>query len=339
MPELDYAEWEKWSANFPQAHLLQTAQWGELKSEFGWKAVRLVDEGDEISLGAQLLFRRLPLGFTLAYLPKGPLSGYGIDIAECSNFWNQVDQLCKRHKAVFLKVEPDIWEDEYSPSRLTGFRLSGQNIQPQRTLIVDLTGDEEQILARMKQKTRYNIRLAQKKGIQVHSSPDLDTFYRLLKTTGERDQFGIHSLDYYRRAYELFNPRQECELFVAEYAGDPLAAIMAFSHGSRAWYLYGASSDLHRELMAPYLLQWEAMRWARRRGCTSYDLYGVPDVDEKELEANFTVRSDGLWGVYRFKRGFGGELRRAIQPWDRVYQPQMYAFYRYWFNRAGGGLG
>ena len=174
MPELDYADWEKWSANFPQAHLLQTAQWGELKSEFGWKAVRLVDEGDEISLGAQLLFRRLPLGFTLAYLPKGPLSGYGIDIAECSNFWNQVDQLCKRHKAVFLKVEPDIWEDEYSPSRLTGFRLSGQNIQPQRTLIVDLTGDEEQILARMKQKTRYNIRLAQKKGIQVHGSPDLD---------------------------------------------------------------------------------------------------------------------------------------------------------------------
>jgi lipid II:glycine glycyltransferase (peptidoglycan interpeptide bridge formation enzyme) len=200
-------------------------------------------------------------------------------------------------------------------------------------LVVDLRGDEEQVLNRMKQKTRYNIRLALKKGVVVRTSADLDTFQRLMNVTGSRDSFGVHSLDYYRRAYELFYPRGECELLMAEYEGNPLAGLMVFARGRRAWYFYGASADEHRETMPTYLLQWEAMRWARQLGCIEYDLWGVPDADEATLEANFTTRSSGLWGVYRFKRGFGGLLRRAGSPWDRVYQPALYALYRWWANR------
>jgi lipid II:glycine glycyltransferase (peptidoglycan interpeptide bridge formation enzyme) len=194
--------------------------------------------------------------------------------------------------------------------------------------MVNLSGDEEAVLGRMKQKTRYNIRLAQKKGVAVYPSNDLDTFYQLIQSTGQRDGFGVHSLDYYRRAYELFHAQGECELLIAELEGEPLGGLMVFAHGVRAWYFYGASADQHRDVMPTYLLQWEAMRWARGRGCASYDLWGVPDADEQDLEAQFTTRSDGLWGVYRFKRGFGGQLRRALGPWDRVYHPLGYGIYR-----------
>jgi lipid II:glycine glycyltransferase (peptidoglycan interpeptide bridge formation enzyme) len=208
--------------------------------------------------------------------------------------------------------------------------LSAQTIQPPRTLLIDLAGDEEQVLARMKQKTRYNIRLALKKGIVVRSSEDLDAFYSLMQVTGGRDSFGVHSLPYYRLAYELFHRRGNCELLMAEFKGEPLAGLMVFANGRRAWYFYGASANEHRERMPTYLLQWEAMRWARSLGCTLYDLWGVPDEDEETLEANFAKRSDGLWGVYRFKRGFGGQLRRAAGPWDRVYNPLLYTLYRWW---------
>ncbi len=115
---------------------------------------------------------------------------------------------------------------------------------------------------------------------------------------------------------------------------------MAFANGKRAWYFYGASANEHRERMPTYLLQWEAMRWARSLGCTLYDMWGVPDEDEETLEANFTTRSAGLWGVYRFKRGFGGRLTRAASPWDRVYNPFLYGFYRWWTGmRSNPGEG
>ena len=112
---------------------------------------------------------------------------------------------------------------------------------------------------------------------------------------------------------------------------------MAFTQGWRAWYFYGASADQRRELMAPYLLQWEAMRWARLRGCTEYDLWGIPDASEVELEAQFAARTDGLWGVYRFKRGFGGRICRAAGPWDRVYHPTMYRAVNWMMNRRATG--
>lgn len=320
------AQWEAFLDRHPEAHLLQTAAWGELKAAFGWRVVRLI-VGEA---GAQVLFRPLPLGFSVAYIPKGPVGPR--DAWEA--LWPQVDALCRRYRAVFLKVEPDLWEDADPEGAVPppGFRPSPHAIQPRRTLVVSLEGSEDEILARMKQKTRYNIRLAARKGVTVRPWDDLEAFHALMTETGARDGFGVHSLDYYRRAYELFRPRGEAELLVAEYEGEPLAALMVFARGRRAWYFYGASSDRHRNLMPTYLLQWEAMRWAKARGCTEYDLWGVPDADQDMLEAQFTERRDGLWGVYRFKRGFGGVLRRA-PVWDRVYIPLLYRLY---LRRVGG---
>ncbi|MFN2144445.1 MAG: lipid II:glycine glycyltransferase FemX, partial [Anaerolineales bacterium] len=150
----------------------------------------------------------------------------------------------------------------------------------------------------------------------------------LMEVTGERDGFGVHSLAYYRRVYELFHPLGMCELFIASYQGQPLAGIMVFARGERAWYLYGASNNLERNRMPAYLVQWEAIRWAREKGCTSYDLWGVPDADPDTLEAEFDQRDDSLWGVYRFKRGFGGQIRRAAGAWDKVYNRVAYLAYQ-----------
>jgi lipid II:glycine glycyltransferase (peptidoglycan interpeptide bridge formation enzyme) len=342
MPELTEPEWDVFLDAHPDAHLLQTGAWGALKAEFGWDVSRIISAGraDGRRVGAQVLFRRLPLGLTVAYIPKGPVGAGSEDgWAGWSALWPEVDALCRRRKAVFLKVEPDLWgaaeadQGRHADISPRGFRRSAQSIQPMRTLVVNLVGDEDQILKRMKQKTRYNVRLALKRGVVVRSGSDLDSFYSLMVVTGKRDEFGVHSLEYYRRAYELFHPRGECELLIAEYQGQPLAALMVFARGPRAWYFYGASSDDHRERMPTYLLQWEAMRWARAQGCTSYDLWGVPDVDQHALEANFLHRGDGLWGVYRFKRGFGGQLKRGSGPWDRIYRPFIYAFYRLWSQR------
>jgi peptidoglycan pentaglycine glycine transferase (the first glycine) len=329
MALLNAAEWDAFLSGYPNAHILQTSAWGELKAAFGWSPARLAQG----QTGAQVLFRRLPLRVNLAYIPRGPVG------PEWNILLPALDNLCHEKRCVFVKVEPDEWESPGEPtSSPHGFQPGGQTIQPRRTLIIDLAGDEQALLMRMKQKTRYNIRLAQKKGIVVRPSSDLELFYRLMEKTGQRDRFGVHSLDYYRHAYELFSLRGECELLLAELQGQPLAALMVFTHGLRAWYFYGASSEEHREAMPTYLLQWEAMRWARERGCREYDLWGVPDADEATLEANFEQRKDGLWGVYRFKRGFGGQLCRSSGPWDRVYNPVLYAFYRFWIGRRPQSL-
>lgn len=320
MPEVNLTEWNRFLQTQPHAHILQTGEWGELKSAFGWEAVRLV-VGD---MGAQILFRKLPLGFTIAYAPKPVFSLQSPVISE--QFFSEVDNACKNHRAIFLKLEPDSWESSFI-FHLSSFTLSPHNIQPPRTILISIKGDEEQILARMKQKTRYNIRLAEKKGITVRAWDDISAFHKMMLVTGGRDSFGVHSLEYYRRAYELFHLTGMAELLVAEFEGQPLAALMVFARGQRAWYVYGASNDLERNRMPTYLLQWAAMQWARSKGAEEYDLWGVPDEDEAKLEADFESRGDGLWGVYRFKRGFGGEVKRARQALDRVYNPLLYKLY------------
>ena len=332
MAEVSLFEWHSFLNKHPDAHLLQLGEWGELKSAFGWKPVRLVLDDEA---GAQILFRRLPFGLTLAYLPKPVGSGWLT--AGSKTFWEEIDSVCRKHRAVFLKIEPDLWEEDQSRFANYELRTSPHNIQPPRTIIVNIKDDEETILARMKQKCRYNIRLAEKKGVTVRAWDDIPAFHEMLLVTGGRDGFGVHSLEYYQRAYDLFHVKGTCELLVAEYGNKPLAALMVFASGKRAWYVYGASNDVERNRMPAYLLQWAAIRWAKARGCEEYDLWGVPDETEDVLEANFETRSDGLWGVYRFKRGFGGELKRAAQALDRIYYPLLYKLYLWRMAGREGG--
>ncbi len=312
----------QWSA---MPHVLQTPAWGDLKSRFGWEAETIADQ--------LVLYRRLPLGLRLAYVPRGPLPTRDQLAA--------LTAAARRRGAFMLKLEPDVEESLEAVAKLRGLGLrpSPQTIQPRRSVLIDLAGDAEAALARMKQKTRYNIRLAEKKGVlaRIGTAADLPAFNALMHETGARDGFGVHAPDYYEAAYALFAPQGRVALALAEFEGRLLAAVMVFHVGDTAWYLYGASSDHERQRMAPYLAQWAGIAWAREHGATAYDLWGVPDADEAELEAGFETRRDGLWGVYRFKRGWGGRLTRTVGAWDRVYNPLLYRLYTWYVARRAPG--
>jgi peptidoglycan pentaglycine glycine transferase (the first glycine) len=319
------SDWDAFLEQHPEAHLLQTSAWGRLKSQFGWSSIHCRQQ----DCGVQILFRKLPLGFTIGYIPKGPI-GENWQVLQL-----EIDQICRQNNTIFLIIEPDILEESRNKisEQMRGYAKQVSPVQPRRSIIIDLAGSESHWLERMKQKTRYNIRLAEKKEIDVHISTDIDSFYQLMIQTGQRDGFGVHSKKYYQLAFDLFSQENKCVILQADYRNAPLAALMIFSHGARAWYFYGASNDLERSRMPTYLLQFEAMRWAASRGCIEYDLWGIPDADLEELEARFSERSDGLWGVYRFKRGFGGHIVRSVGAWNRVYNPFLYWLYQVWSKR------
>ena len=332
----DPQEWDclidRWSG-----HLLQGWAWGELKRHFGWAPVR-VQVGEAL---AQILFRQLPLGLSIAYIPKGPVVDWA-DESTRNALLAALHPIAKKHRAIFLKIEPNVQHsDPPSPQagaaaqglQQAGFIPAG-SIQPRRSQVLDITGSDEAILGAMKQKTRYNIRLAGRKGIAIRqgTAQDVGTFHDLSRLTAERDGFGVHSLAYYQTAYQLFAP-DRCALLLAEYEGTPLAGLMVFKQKQTAYYFYGASSNQERNRMPTYLLQWAAIEWARQQRCTRYDLWGIPDAEPAELEAEFKNRSDGLWGVYRFKRGFGGDIVRSLGAFDFVYKPALYNLYKWWRRR------
>jgi peptidoglycan pentaglycine glycine transferase (the first glycine) len=327
MPEISASEWNDFLKDHPDAHILQSGEWGELKSAFGWDAVRVAEGG----IGAQILFRRLPLSLTFAYIPKGPVGASSRETDK--QFWAEVDRLCRKKHAVFIKMERDGWEGDTSLSDPPLHYLSSpQHIQPRNTLLVDLQGSEEAVFNRMKPKTRYNIRLAGRKEVVVQSSNDINAFYRVMNVTSQREAFHVHSLEYYQRAYELFYPKGMCELFLANFQGQTLAAMMVFAYGKNAYYFYGASADVERNRKPTYPLQWEAIRWAHAKDCSAYDMWGIPDEAMDIADDEAEAREDGLWGVYRFKRGFGGSIKRAQRSLDRVYNPLLYKLYLWRFS-------
>ena len=195
------SEWDAFVRKNPHGHILQTAAWGQLKSAFGWRA-EPVCAGSQ---GALVLFRRLPLGLSLAYVPRGPLADWN-QAGDLGALVEAIDKLCRARNAICLKLEPDLPDSPAFTGTLTalGFTPSPHTVQPRRTLVVDMSSDESEILARMKQKTRYNIGLAIKKEVTVRrslSAADVDTFTALMAVTGERDSFGVHAPEYYRQAY------------------------------------------------------------------------------------------------------------------------------------------
>jgi lipid II:glycine glycyltransferase (peptidoglycan interpeptide bridge formation enzyme) len=316
-------------------HVLQTSPWGALKARYEWSDARVgLTRDDVLEAGAQILFRQLPAGLgRLAYVPKGPLVDW-TDEGQAHQLVNALDQAARSRGAIALTFEPGVPDEPAHRERLVslGFHPAPFSaIQPRRTLVVDISPDEDDILMEMKSKTRYNIRLAGRKGVTVREgdADDASTFTQLLEATADRAEFGIHPPGYYQGAYELFVPRGWARLLLAEVESELVAGLMVFALPPRSWYFYGASSTAHREKMPTYLLQWEAIRWAKSLGCTTYDLWGVPDEDRDVLEDEFTQRSDGLWGVYRFKRGFGGDLVRTVGAWDRVLAPVRYQLYQW----------
>jgi len=325
------AQFNAYVAAHEKGHILQTWEWGDLKATTGWQTLRIAAYEDGVMVGAiSVLKRPLPLfGYALFYAPRGPVC----DITR-HDVWQalleEVRKQAKIHKAAFLKIDPDVKSDDASWQQMlseAGFRnaVRGEGfegVQPRYVFRLDISPEEEALLAACHQKTRYNIRLSAKKGVTI--VPDagracLPTFYNILKETAQRDQFLIRPYSYYEHFYDLLVPEGLCSLFMAYYEEQAIAGTLVFRLGDKAWYIYGASSNSHRNVMPNYLIQWEMIRWSKQHGCTMYDFRGVPgDVPEDHP----------LYGLVKFKRGFGGEYVQFIGEYDLVYTPWFYHFYQ-----------
>ena len=339
----DPDRWNQLVLQLPHHHLLQSWQWGALKSRYGWEAERVawLDENGQPLAAAQLLHRStslnpLPLRFSLSYCPRGPLMNW-TDRQLRREVLDQLANLASKRKAVFLKMDPDLTiqslamdQSEPQPDREgleiedwlinSRWRRSTEQIQFRNTAIIDLTATEDELLAAMKQKTRYNIRLASRKGVEVRYGhlEDLDLLYHMYAETSLRDGFVIRPPAYYQDAWGSFVQAGLARPLIAEVEGQPVAAVMIFRFGDRATYMYGMSRDLHRNKMPSYLLQWEAMQWAKAQGCRIYDFWGAPDEMHE---------SDPMWGVYRFKLGFAPTTVFTPGAWDLILRPLHYWAY------------
>jgi lipid II:glycine glycyltransferase (peptidoglycan interpeptide bridge formation enzyme) len=327
VPVTQRETWDSFVNEHARGHLLQSWGWGDLKAGFGWSPLRLVwrDENQGIIAAVQVLRRTLsvlPLSAGhLAYIPKGPVMDWS-QPELCKIFFAQLHTLLRKQGALALRIEPDFVIDAVDeaggsppPSPLAEQFFPAQAIQPVRTILLDLAPAESALLAQMKEKWRYNVRLASRKGVTIRAAQSLEdvrAWYTLLQTTGERDQFGIHTLNYYLTAWEIFAPRQQLRLLLAEHDGHLLAGIFVGLFAQQGLYLYGASSNASRNLMPNYLLQWEAIRWAKQQGATRYDFWGIPETDDEH---------EAMAGVYRFKSGWGGRVVTFAGCYEHVYRP------------------
>lgn len=336
--ETNPAAWNAALATLPYVHILQSWEWGEFKRRTtNWNPDRLLFKHEgELVAAASILARSIgPL--RVLYVSKGPALAYEDEALRMAVI-AALEDYARRTRAIFIKIDPDVAlgygvpdtpEDRPAPLGVTftsqlmkrGWQFSDEQIQFRNTVYIDLLRDEDEMLAAMKQKTRYNVRLSGRKGVTVREAdPDQDikTLFDLYETTGERDEFVTRPLDYYRDAWGTFMQAGLAKGFIAEYEGLPLSHLILFHFGHKAWYFYGASSNQHRNLMAPYALQWQAMRWAKAQGYPIYDLWGAPDDFDED---------DRMWGVWRFKRGFGGEVVRHIGAWDYPVNGLLYRLY------------
>ena len=306
-------------------HVLQSYRWGEFKRRHGWDVERLTihrgPAGGRVVGAAQIFFKRR-YGLSVGYVPRGPVLDFADERALTAGL-AALDRLCRERRAIALLIEPD--DPAGRALACHGFAPTWRSLhfQPRRTIKVAVDRGDDALLAAMKPKTRYNVRLAMKRGVTVRcgaGEADLDAFYRLAAETARRDGFGIHTRAYYADLLGVFGDR--AALFLAECGGEPAAAVIALRAGQEAIYHSGASSERHRQAMPSYLAQFAALRWARDRGCAWYDLWGIPEDDEPPAQAGragtANVRA-GLWGVYRFKQGFGGEVVAYPGTYERAY--------------------
>ncbi|MBO4934567.1 MAG: peptidoglycan bridge formation glycyltransferase FemA/FemB family protein [Clostridia bacterium] len=323
----NYAEFEQFNRNHPRGHFMQSAEWAALKND--WKREVVVTRNGDGSIrgGISILVRKIPMTpYTLMYAPRGPIFDED-DSAAFADIVNGARSLAKRHRSVCLRMDPDIRAD-YEPFKkaLESMKLKvkgGKNFettQPRFVYRMDIKGKtEDEVMANFTSKTRYNVRVAIKNGVEtrvVNGDPEaIAQFHALMTVTGERDGFICRSKEYFERLLKSLG--EDARLYAAYYNGEMIAGTLAIRYADKVWYLYGASSNKERNRMPNYLLQWDMIRWAIESGVSVYDFRGVSgDMDE----------SNPLYGLYRFKRGFNGELVEFVGEIDAVFKRFGYTF-------------
>jgi len=289
--------------------LWQTSEWEQFQKALGHKTTRI----DHVLVLKYPLF----LGMKYVYLPR--VSSFD-GKKEASQFFHDLRQMSKKKKWVFARID----SEQSLPIPADIRSKQSHSPQPETTLLLDLNPNEAEILKQMKRKGRYNISLAERKGVTVKRAQSIDEqkefgtmFFQLLSETTQRDDFSAHDESYYQT---MLRELPMSEIFVAFYEGKPISAAICTFQKDRAIYYYGASSNTHREVMAPYLVQWEAIREAKKRGCKTYDFLGI---------APENAPLDHPWkGITEFKTKFGGTVVNYPPSQDLIFRPFWYSLYK-----------
>ncbi len=316
-------QYEEFNKKHTKGHFTQTLQWAKVKDMWKNEVVLSLDDNGNIKGSMSLLIRKIPLfNSTIMYSPRGPVCDI-YDKETITELVSGAKKLAKKHKSYVLKIDPDVEakDEEFKNIMKTcGFKtISSKNfegIQPNFVFRKTITGmSEDEVMASFESKHRYNVRLAIRKGcsVKIGTRDDLKDFYSIMVDTGVRDGFVPRSLEYFEKMYDELGDM--LRLYLVSYEGKVISGAISILFGNKVWYLYGASSNEYRNVMPNYLMQWEMIKWAIEEKCDIYDFRGVSgDMDE----------SNPLYGLIRFKRGFGGDLVEFIGTLDYVFNPFMY---------------
>ena len=327
--------WNDFLTSQPRGHLLQSYEWGELNQYLGGRIYRLGALENGRMVGAMLLtVTRVPipvplpgLRFHWLYSSRGPTVERP-DSPALAALIEHARHVARREHAVVLRLEPniadddpdlDVWMKAYS---VLGFSTNPISVHGRRSWVLDIRPSAEELLANFKMTWRQNVRAAERKGVIVReakSDADFDAYYNLLQVTSERDAFFIHTKDYHREILRTFAAKGDAVLYLAEHEGEALAAKLLIRFGSWCWDMFGASSNNKRNLKATYLLQYRCIQWAKEKGCSYFDFRTIPEVLEPGEE---------MWGVYEYKKGFGGFSRLNMPTQEYIYRPLIYKAWR-----------
>ena len=292
--------------------ILQTQEWADLKVSQGWQSHNLNN--------IFILEKKLPFLGNFLYSPE-------VDFQKIVNFNEFIEKIPKNSRTLFFRLEILDEFDEKIVEKLKnfGFIKAFEELQPEWRQVIDISKSEEEILAQMKPKGRYNIKIAQKNNVDVETSNNVTAFYELFLATAKREKFSIRPKKYFQDLLEKLTAKGYAELLLAEYNNIAVAAAIFTFYESTASYLYGASSNEDRNVMAPYLIHWDAIKKAKAKGCRYYDLLAVmPLTDNQQL----TTNNHKYAGITRFKEQFGGRKIHLIGSYDLVYKPFWYKLFK-----------
>jgi peptidoglycan pentaglycine glycine transferase (the first glycine) len=327
-------EWDALAIKEPFIALFQSWQWGEFKEKCGWKVFRIgVEENCTLVAGAQMLIKPLPFKLSsIAYIPRGPIGNW-LDKKYFQLIIDEASRIAQKNQAIFLRIEPALCSDPEMSNIFANhqFTESAYTNHPKATIIMNIAGSLDDILGSMRTSTRRKISYAQRKGITFceGGSDEMPAFYELMRITSERTGFTLKPYDYYLKEFEVFRPKNQVGFFLAYYQGNFIAAHIAYAFGNHAAFFHQASSREFANLNANCLLVWEEIKWAKNLGCCTYDLWGIPeeicDMTPEEEKASEEELTNGLWGVYKFKRGFSKNSVFFAGAFDQVYKHGLYS--------------